>query len=146
MLFTFTASDPEGSASGTVLVKVPPHPTQVCRRQHETVPAQGRLLAAPALDHVSTRPMQELTHLDRLRAEEGLFGYTVRGHPLERYTHLLISAWVPGRRGHAFSGDPGNDSRRIECRTAISCGVAGLQQALGRGSPQQPISALFLQD
>ena len=78
---------------------------QVCSRRHtDAGTSQGWLLAPPALDHVSTAPLQEPAHLDRLRAEEELFGYTVSGHPLELYPDIAWATYCPVSRLGEFVG------------------------------------------
>ena len=78
---------------------------QVCRRrQTEAGTSQGWLLAPPALEHVSAASLQEPAHLDRLRAEEELFGYTVSGHPLELNPDIAWDTYCPVSRLREFVG------------------------------------------
>ena len=89
---------------------------QVCRRrQHATGPAQGSLLAPPTLEHVGAAPLQEPGPLDRLRAEEELFGYTVSGHPFELYPDIAWDTYCPVSRLREFVG-----------QDVVLCGLIGV--------------------
>ena len=100
------ALNPAGACDGLGLPRTQQFwEAQVCRRrQTEAGPLQGWLLAPPALEHVGTAPLQEPADLDRLRAEEELFGYTVSGHPSGLYPDIAWDTFCPVSRLREFVG------------------------------------------
>ena len=73
---------------------------------------QGWLLPPPSLEKFPTVPLREPTRRERLESENELFGYTVSGHPLERYDDVLWDTYCPVARLGQHVGE-----------TVVACGL-----------------------
>jgi len=95
---------------------------------------QGWLLPPPSLDKFPTVPLREPTRRERLESENELFGYTVSGHPLERYADVLWDTYCPvGRLGQHVG------------ETVVTCGLV-VEQRTHHQITGEPMKFLTLAD
>jgi DNA polymerase III alpha subunit len=68
-------------------------------------PNQGWLIAPPGLEQLVSVPLAEPTRREKLEAETELFGFAVRGHPLELFSHVAWDSYCPVNRLGEFVGE-----------------------------------------
>ncbi|MCW5550881.1 MAG: hypothetical protein KIS67_01820 [Verrucomicrobiae bacterium] len=95
---------------------------------------QGWLLPPPSLETFSTVPLREPTRRERLESENELFGFTVSGHPLERYADVAWDTYCPVSRLGQHIGE-----------TVVTCGLV-VEQRTHHQITGEPMKFLTLAD